>query len=183
MADGRARPGQPMQPSLDDQAGKAAVLRVYRQAFAVLAREAEKMILTPQLLDVDETIFTAFAASGSDCLTEEQVRTACRRSPVARRFEVLKGYGRSARSSSGPTSATTAPRSRRTSERRPARGDQDAPAAPAAEGAHWPGEVAAAPDGSMGGQQRIGHPAQDAECDDGDEGSDGDSDQGPDDRS
>jgi hypothetical protein len=47
--DGRARPGQPVQPGLDDLAGEAAVLRVYRQAFAVLAREAEKMILTPQL--------------------------------------------------------------------------------------------------------------------------------------
>jgi hypothetical protein len=71
--DGRARPGQPVQPGqpgLDDLAGEAAVLRVYRQAFAVLAREAEKMILTPQLLDVDEAIFTAFAASGSDGLTE-----------------------------------------------------------------------------------------------------------------
>jgi hypothetical protein len=85
-----------VQPGLDDLAGEAAVLRVYRQAFAVLAREAEKMILTPQLLDVDEAIFTAFAASGSDGLTEEQVRNACRRFPeatVARRFEVLKGYG------------------------------------------------------------------------------------------
>ncbi len=88
--------GQTVQPGLDDLAGEAAVLRIYRQAFAVLAREAEKMILTPQLLDVDEAIFGAFAASGSDGLTEEQVRNACRRFPeatVARRFEVLKAYG------------------------------------------------------------------------------------------
>jgi hypothetical protein len=91
MADGTA-----VQPGLDDLAGEAAVLRIYRQAFAVLAREAEKMILTPQLLDVDEAIFRAFAASGSDGLTEEQVRNACRRFPeatVSRRFEVLRAYG------------------------------------------------------------------------------------------
>jgi hypothetical protein len=88
--------GQTTQPGLDDLAGEAAVLRIYRQAFAVLAREAEKMILTPQLLDVDEAIFRAFAASGSDGLTEEQVRNACRRFPeatVGRRFEVLRAYG------------------------------------------------------------------------------------------
>ena len=91
--DGR---GQDVQGGLDDLAGEAAVLRVYRQAFAVLAREAEKMILSPQLLDVDEAILSAFAASGSDGLTEEQVRNACRAFPeatVSRRFEVLKGYG------------------------------------------------------------------------------------------
>ena len=85
-----------VQQGLDDLAGEAAVLRIYRQAFAVLAREAEKMILTPQLLDVDEAIFRAFAAAGSDGLTEEQVRNACRRFPeaaVSRRFEVLKAYG------------------------------------------------------------------------------------------
>jgi hypothetical protein len=85
-----------VQQGLDDLAGETAVLRVYRQAFAVLAREAEKMILSPQLLDVDEAILSAFAASGSDGLTEEQVRNACRRFPeamVGRRFEVLKGYG------------------------------------------------------------------------------------------
>ena len=91
--DGRV---QDVQGGLDDLAGEAAVLRVYRQAFAVLAREAEKMILSPQLLDVDEAILSAFASSGSDGLTEEQVRNACRAFPeatVSRRFEVLKGYG------------------------------------------------------------------------------------------
>src|SRR5258708_38821384 len=89
-------PGATLQPGLDDLAGEAAILRVYRQAFAVLARESEKMILSPQLLDVDEAIFGAFATSGSDGLTEEQVRNACRRVPdgvVSRRVEVLKGYG------------------------------------------------------------------------------------------
>ncbi|HLH58445.1 MAG TPA: hypothetical protein VKV33_04760, partial [Streptosporangiaceae bacterium] len=89
-------PGEAVQPGLDDLAGEAAVLRIYRQAFAVLAREAEKMILSPQLLDVDEAILGAFAESGSDGLTEEQVRNACRRYPEAtvnRRFEVLRGYG------------------------------------------------------------------------------------------
>ena len=97
MADDGRGPGGPVvQQGLDDLAGETAVLRVYRQAFAVLARESEKMILSPQLLDVDEAILSAFAASGSDGLTEEQVRNACRKFPeamVGRRFEVLKGYG------------------------------------------------------------------------------------------
>lgn len=97
MADDGRGPAHPVvQAGLDDLAGEAAVLRVYRQAFAVLAREAEKMILSPQLLDVDEAILSAFAASGSDGLTEEQVRNACRKFPeatVSRRFEVLKSYG------------------------------------------------------------------------------------------
>jgi hypothetical protein len=94
--DGRGPGGPVVQEGLDDLAGEAAVLRVYRQAFAVLARESEKMILSPQLLDVDEAILSAFAASGSEGLTEEQVRNACRKFPeamVGRRFEVLKGYG------------------------------------------------------------------------------------------
>jgi hypothetical protein len=93
LDDGR---GPGVQAGLDDLAGEAAVLRVYRQAFAVLAREAEKMILSPQLLDVDEAILSAFAASGSEGLTEEQVRNTCRKFPeatVSRRFEVLKTYG------------------------------------------------------------------------------------------
>src|SRR6202012_3033309 len=91
--DGR---GQNVQGGLDDLAGEAAVLRVYRQAFAVLAREAEKMILSPQLLDVDEAILSASPASASDGLTQQQVRTACRSFPQAAgilRCEVLKGYG------------------------------------------------------------------------------------------
>ncbi len=46
MADDGRGPGGPVvQQGLDDLAGEAAVLRVYRQAFAVLARESEKMIL------------------------------------------------------------------------------------------------------------------------------------------
>ena len=44
MADGRARPGQPMQPSLDDQAGKAAVLGVYRQARTACRRFPEATV-------------------------------------------------------------------------------------------------------------------------------------------
>src|ERR1700744_5881510 len=102
LDDGR---GPGVQAGLDDLAGEAAVLRVYRQAFAVLAPEAGEMILSPQLLDVDEAILSAFAASGSDGLTEEQVRNACRAFPeaaVIRRFEVLKGYGGGTRGFGGP---------------------------------------------------------------------------------
>jgi hypothetical protein len=49
---------------LDELTTEAAVLHVYRQAFAVLAREAGAMILDADLIDVDEAILEAFAATG-----------------------------------------------------------------------------------------------------------------------
>ncbi len=42
--------------SFDDLAGEAAVLGVYRQVFAVLARESGAMILDASSVDVDESI-------------------------------------------------------------------------------------------------------------------------------
>lgn len=84
------------EPTLTDAASDAAVLRIYRQVFSVLAREAERMISSTDLLDVDEAILEAFSDSGSEGMTEEQVRNACRAFPeadVVRRFEVLKSYG------------------------------------------------------------------------------------------
>jgi hypothetical protein len=85
-----------MDATLLDAEAEAAVLRVYRQVFAVLAREAGAMIVDPDLLDVDQAILDAFAEAGSDGLTVEQATLACRahdHGVVVRRFEVLRQYG------------------------------------------------------------------------------------------
>jgi len=85
-----------MDATLLDAEAEAAVLRVYRQVFAVLAREAGAMIIDPELLDVDQAILDAFAEAGSDGLTVEQATLACRsfeHDVVVRRFEVLRQYG------------------------------------------------------------------------------------------
>ncbi|HET9657159.1 MAG TPA: hypothetical protein VFP72_17535 [Kineosporiaceae bacterium] len=89
-----------MEPStdlvLDDLGAELGVLRVYRQVFAVLAREHGAMTDDALSLDVDEAILEAFAQAGAEGLTAEQVVLACRRHPAAtvtRRFEVLRGYG------------------------------------------------------------------------------------------
>ena len=87
---------EPPELTLDDLTGEAAVLRVYRQVFAVLAREAGAMIADPSTLDVDEAILEAFAEAGSEGLPLEQAVAACRRwdaQTVGRRFEVLREYG------------------------------------------------------------------------------------------
>ena len=85
-----------MDATLLDAEAEAAVLRVYRQVFAVLAREAGAMIVDPDLLDVDQAILDAFAEAGSDGLTVEQATLACRAYPhdvIVRRFDVLRQYG------------------------------------------------------------------------------------------
>ncbi|WP_433006124.1 hypothetical protein [Kribbella sp. CA-294648] len=85
-----------MDATLLDAEAEAAVLRVYRQVFAVLAREAGAMIVDPELLDVDQAILDAFAEAGSDGMTVEQATLACRGYPhdvIVRRFEVLRQYG------------------------------------------------------------------------------------------
>lgn len=82
--------------TLEDLAGEAAVLRVYRQVFAVLAREAGAMTVDPTTIDVDEAILEAFAEAGSEGLTVEQAVAGCRpwdAQIVGRRFEVLREYG------------------------------------------------------------------------------------------
>src|SRR5271165_7042098 len=86
---------EPVDAMLDDLTTEAAVLRVYRQAFAVLAREAGAMILDVDLIDVDEAILEAFAAAGSDGLTVAEVVAACHRFDarvVERRLGVLRDY-------------------------------------------------------------------------------------------
>ena len=82
--------------SLEDLAPEAGVLRIYRQVFAVLAREHGAMIADVDTLDVDEAILAAFADAGTEGLTLETAVAACRRyepAMVSRRFEVLRGYG------------------------------------------------------------------------------------------
>ncbi|MBT0772507.1 hypothetical protein KIH74_26410 [Kineosporia sp. J2-2] len=82
--------------SLEDLAPEAGVLRIYRQVFAVLAREHGAMIGDVDLLDIDEAILGAFADAGNEGLTLETAVAACRRydtATVQRRFEVLRGYG------------------------------------------------------------------------------------------
>lgn len=93
-------PGDPTPAGLDDLTGDVGVLTLYRQAFAVLAREAGAMIVDPETLDVDEAILDVFADAGSEGLTLEQVVAQCpghRSGVVARRFDVLRSYGAIAR--------------------------------------------------------------------------------------
>lgn len=81
--------------SFEDLAGEAAVLGVYRQVFAVLARESGAMVLDASSVDVDEAILGSFAEAGPEGLTVDQVVIACHRYPgaqVRRRFEVLREY-------------------------------------------------------------------------------------------
>lgn len=84
------------QLTLDDATSSAAVLRLYRQGFSVLAGQAEAMLVDPASLDIDEAILDAFAEAGSDGPTVEQRSVECRHLPaqqVERRFQVLRDYG------------------------------------------------------------------------------------------
>ena len=82
-------------PTLDSYAADAAVAGVYRQVFAVLAREANAMVEDADSVRVDEAILDAFASSGPSGLTADQVEAGCRQFPasrVRRRFSVLRDY-------------------------------------------------------------------------------------------
>jgi hypothetical protein len=81
--------------TLDDFAAESAVLGIYRQVFAVLAREANAMVDEAESVRVDEAILHAFAGAGPGGLTVEQVVTGCSgiaAATVRRRFEVLRSY-------------------------------------------------------------------------------------------
>jgi hypothetical protein len=85
----------PLDMTLDEAASEAAVLRLYRQIFAVLAREAGAMIVDTGLIDVDEAILEAFAEAGSDGLTVAEAIAACPQfdaAAIERRFGVLRDY-------------------------------------------------------------------------------------------
>ncbi|CNF67984.1 Uncharacterised protein [Mycobacterium tuberculosis] len=82
--------------SLDDVLVGEAVLGVYRQMFAALARDSGAVVDDPELVDVAETLLAAFADAGEDGLSREQMRYVCRRYPVEvfeNRLRVLKGLG------------------------------------------------------------------------------------------
>jgi hypothetical protein len=79
----------------EENAAVSAVLAVYRQVFAVLAREANGMVDDAESVRVDELILDAFASAGPVGMTVEQVVAACGTAPataVRRRFEVLRSY-------------------------------------------------------------------------------------------
>src|ERR1700722_12628011 len=81
--------------TLDEAATEAGGLRLFRQIFAVLAREAGAMIVDAGLIDVDEAILEAFAEAGSDGLTVAEAAAACpQHDPAAieRRFALLRDY-------------------------------------------------------------------------------------------
>lgn len=81
--------------TLDGYAAEAAVLGIYRQVFAVLAREANAMVDEAESVRVDEAILHAFAGAGPAGLTVEQVATTCpdfSAAVVRRRLEVLRSY-------------------------------------------------------------------------------------------
>ncbi|ROP28859.1 hypothetical protein [Couchioplanes caeruleus] len=81
-------------PFEENTAG-SAVLGVYRQVFAVLAREANGMVDDAESVRIDESILQAFADAGPAGLTVEQIVAACADTPavaVRRRFEVLRSY-------------------------------------------------------------------------------------------
>jgi hypothetical protein len=85
----------PVDMTLDEAATEAAVLRLYRQIFAVLAREAGAMIMDAGLIDVDEAILEAFAEAGSDGLTAAEAVAACPQFDavtIERRFGLLRDY-------------------------------------------------------------------------------------------
>ena len=103
----RQPPGPAVGPdadlTLDGIAAQTGTLRIFRQVFAVLARELGAMITDLDHLDADEAVLAAFAEAGTEGLTLEQVVAACRplgvvggrfdSRLVARRFEVLRAYG------------------------------------------------------------------------------------------
>ncbi|WP_018657763.1 hypothetical protein [Actinomadura flavalba] len=86
----------PAAASLDDLLEGEAVLGVYRQMFAALARDSGAVVDDPALVDVAETLLAAFADAGEDGLSREQMRHVCRRYPAEvfeNRLRVLRGLG------------------------------------------------------------------------------------------
>ncbi|WP_084960455.1 hypothetical protein [Thermoactinospora rubra] len=82
--------------TLDAALSDEAVLSTYRRMFAALARDSGAVVDDPVLVDIAETLFTAFAEAGEEWLTHEQMRHACRAYPTdlfENRLRVLKGLG------------------------------------------------------------------------------------------
>jgi len=82
--------------TLEDVLAGEAVLGVYRQMFAALARDAGAVVDDPEMVDIAETLLSAFAEAGEEGLSREQMRHVCRHYPAEafeNRLRVLKGLG------------------------------------------------------------------------------------------
>uniref|UniRef100_J1S982 Uncharacterized protein n=1 Tax=Streptomyces auratus AGR0001 TaxID=1160718 RepID=J1S982_9ACTN len=77
-------------------AAEQAVVSVFEQIVAVLARQANAAIDDAALFRLAGTLFAAFARAGEDGLTAEQIRTACSAFPdevIDNRLSVLRKLG------------------------------------------------------------------------------------------
>lgn len=73
-----------------------AVVSVFEQIVAVLARQADAAITDAALFRLADTLFAAFARAGEDGLTAEQIRAACAAFPedvIDNRLGVLRKLG------------------------------------------------------------------------------------------
>ena len=84
------------QLGLDAAATEHAVVSVFEQIVAVLARQADATITDVALFQMADMLFTAFARAGEDGLTAEQIRSACAAFPadvINNRLGVLTKLG------------------------------------------------------------------------------------------
>src|SRR5260370_27036070 len=84
------------QLGLDAAAAEQAVVSVFEQIVAVLARQADAAITDAALFRLADTLFAAFARAGEDGLTAEQIRSACAAFPadvIDNRLGVLRKLG------------------------------------------------------------------------------------------
>ncbi|WP_030736056.1 hypothetical protein [Streptomyces griseus] len=81
---------------LEAVAAEQAVVSVFEQIVAVLARQANAAIDDAALFQLADTLFAAFARAGEDGLTAEQIRAACSAFPeevIDNRLGVLRKLG------------------------------------------------------------------------------------------
>jgi len=81
---------------LDAVAAEQAIVSVFEQIVAVLARKADAAIDDAALFRLTDTLFAAFARAGEDGLTVEQMKAACAAFPddvIENRLGVLRRLG------------------------------------------------------------------------------------------
>jgi hypothetical protein len=77
-------------------AAEQAIVSVFEQIVAVLARKADAAIDDTALFRLTDTLFAAFARAGEDGLTVEQMKAACAAFPhdvIENRLGVLRRLG------------------------------------------------------------------------------------------
>ena len=82
--------------TIDDAMAGQAVVGVFEQIVAVLARQSDAVVNDTALFDLADALFAAFARAGEDGLTAEQIRAACSAYPdpvVSNRLTVLRRLG------------------------------------------------------------------------------------------